>query len=59
VLRSETVAALIGAYKAYRSAGHRKALKRQSVTLSGDSFALERQRVETLWRELIENIQNP
>ena len=59
VLRSETVAALIGAYKAYRSAGHRKALKRQSVTLSGDSFAIERQRVETLWRELIENIQNP
>jgi glutamate-ammonia-ligase adenylyltransferase len=59
VLRSETVAALIEAYKAYRSAGHRKALKRQSVTLSGDSFAAERQRVEALWSELIENIQNP
>ena len=59
VLQSETVAALIEAYKAYRSAGHRKALKRQSVTLSGDSFAAERQTVEALWRELIENIQNP
>lgn len=55
VLQGEIVATLIEAYKAYRSAGHRKAMKRQSVTLSGDSFAAERQCVETLWCELIES----
>lgn len=60
VLQSVTAVALIEAYKAYRSAGHKKAMKRQSVTLSGDSFAVERKCVEGLWCELIESeLENP
>lgn len=53
-LRPDVAAKLIEAYKAYRSAGHRKALKRQAVTFSGDSFVEERQCIEALWNELIE-----
>ena len=44
---------LIDAYKAYRSAGHRLALQRQSTTLDSSLFIPEREAVTQLWQRLL------
>ncbi|GAA5315050.1 MAG: bifunctional [glutamate--ammonia ligase]-adenylyl-L-tyrosine phosphorylase/[glutamate--ammonia-ligase] adenylyltransferase [Candidatus Pelagadaptatus aseana] len=43
--------ALISAYKAYRSAGHRLALQNRPGVVGGDEFAAERAAVKAIWQE--------
>jgi glutamate-ammonia-ligase adenylyltransferase len=55
LLAGESVAQLIDAYKALRSAGHRLALQRQEAVLHDDErFVAERNLVISLWRQLLE-----
>ena len=51
LLSEETAAQLIDAYKAYRSAGHRLALQRQSMTVDSSQFSTEREVVNRLWQQ--------
>jgi glutamate-ammonia-ligase adenylyltransferase len=51
LLSEDSTAQLIDAYKAYRSAGHRLALQRQSVTVEGSQFTTEREAVKRLWQQ--------
>lgn len=54
LLRGESAAQLINAYKAYRSVGHRLALQRQEAIMqSGEQFVAERKIVTDLWRQLL------
>jgi glutamate-ammonia-ligase adenylyltransferase len=58
LLAGESVAQLIDAYKALRSAGHRLALQRQEAVLHDDErFVAERNLVSSLWRQLLETGQ--
>jgi glutamate-ammonia-ligase adenylyltransferase len=43
--------ALIAAYKAYRSAGHKLALQNRSGVVGGDEFIGERATVQAIWQE--------
>jgi len=45
---------LTGAYKELRAAYHRSALQEQPTTIPGDRLVEPRERVRTLWRELME-----
>ncbi len=51
LLSEDSTAQLIDAYKAYRSAGHRLALQRQSVTVESSQFTTEREAVKRLWQQ--------
>ena len=53
LLEAEAVAALIEAYIAYRSKGHRLALQRQPVSLDGNEFIPQREAVSQLWQKLL------
>jgi len=49
--------ALIEAYKAYRSAAHRRSLQQQSSIVALAEFAAQRQAVLAVWRELLHEDQ--
>ncbi len=55
----QTAAALIEAYKTYRSAAHRRALQQQSGIVALADFAAQQQAVLTAWQQLLEDDQIP
>jgi glutamate-ammonia-ligase adenylyltransferase len=51
-----TAAALIAAYKSYRSAAHRRSLQQQSSIVALADFADQRRAVLTAWKDLLNEV---
>ena len=53
VISVEDAEFLMGAYKNYRSAGHRLQLQKAPVVVGASEFTLERERVSAVWNKLL------